>query len=56
MSMENDDGIRIVYDEKTGEWHEAKEPYAVIEIQTEEDYKHLKEMIEFYQKNHKEEN
>ena len=38
--------FNIVYDKKTGTWGEKKEPYITIEVETEEDYKVLLEMLE----------
>ena len=38
--------FNIVYDKKTGTWGEKKEPYITIEVETEEGYKVLLEMLE----------
>ena len=35
---------------KDGTWEEYKEPYATIECETEEDFHHLEEIVEFYRK------
>lgn len=36
----------IVYNEKTGTWEHKKEPYATIEIETQEDFEKIKIAIE----------
>ena len=38
--------FELVYDEKTGTWGKKKEPYTTIEVETEKDFKLLKERIE----------
>ena len=40
------DGIELVYNEETGEWEERKEPFATIEVVTEEDFQLIKAAIE----------
>ena len=40
----------FVYNEETGCWEQRKEPYAVIELETEEDYNELVKAVEFYNK------
>ena len=47
--------IRLVYNEETGVFEEAKEPYMVVEFATKEDFDLFNEMIEFYQKYHNQE-
>lgn len=36
----------IVFNEKTQMWEEKKEPFGVIEVETEEDFKRLRELVE----------
>ena len=38
--------FELVYDRKTGTWGEKKEPFAIIEIDTESDYKFFVERAE----------
>lgn len=38
--------MELIYNETTGEWEEKKEPYAVIECVTEEDYNKVIDAIE----------
>lgn len=38
--------FELVYDRKTGTWEEKKEPFAIIEIDTESDYKFFVERAE----------
>ena len=42
------DALFLTYDEETGEWGEKKEPYAVIEVETEEDYNYIQAALKFY--------
>ena len=47
--------MELVYNEETGVWEQRKEPYATIEVETdevetEEDYKELIKAVEFYKK------
>lgn len=44
--------IEIRYNEKTGKW---KEPYMTLEIETEEDWKHLQECVAYWNEHHDEE-
>lgn len=46
--------MEIVYNPTTQKWEKKKEPYTILEIATEEDYKKLCEMIEFWNEHHKE--
>ena len=43
----------LAYNEESGAWEERKEPYITLEVETEEDYEHLKAAVEFYQKRDK---
>lgn len=45
----------FIYNEETGCFEEHKEPYAVMEFPTKEDYEAFEEMVAFYKANHKEE-
>lgn len=40
--------MELIYDEKTDTMYVKKEPFATIEVQTEEDYEFLEKAIEFY--------
>ena len=42
--------MELVYNEQTGCWEQRKEPYATIEVETEEDYNELIKAVEFYKK------
>lgn len=48
------DELLLQYNRETGMWEERKEPFAVVELPTEEDYNRLVEMIDFWKENHKE--
>lgn len=50
---EEKNGMELVYNEKTKQWEKKKEPYAVIEIETEEAYNQFCEMIKFWKEHHK---
>ena len=49
------DAIDLVFNEETGTFEEAKEPYMTIEFPTKEDYDLFNEMIQFYLEHHKQE-
>lgn len=40
--------LELVFNEESGVWEERPEPYIRVEIETEEDFEHLKAAIEFY--------
>lgn len=40
----------IIYNEKTKMWEKKKEPFIVLEIETEEDYNKLQKAVKQYQK------
>lgn len=44
--------LRMAYNDNTGKWEVAKEPYAVIEVATKEDYDEIQKAIDFWD-NHK---
>lgn len=44
----------FVFDEETGTFNQKKEPFAIIELETEKDYKHFLQMVEFWLENHEE--
>ena len=44
--------MKIYYNEKTGEWEEKKEPYMTLEVETEEDWKHLQECVAYWNEHH----
>lgn len=46
--------MEIVYNPETGCYEEHKEPYAVMEFPTEEDYNSFLEMKAFWDEHHKE--
>lgn len=46
--------MEIIYDESTGTWGEYKEPYATLDVQTEDDWNRLNFMIENFSKLEKE--
>ena len=50
--MEVEQMVEIRYNEKTEEWEEAKEPYITLEIETEEDWKHLKDCVAYWNEHH----
>lgn len=47
-----DEELALYYDEEEGVWKRKPEPYCVIEIPTEEDYKKFQEMVEFWNEHH----
>lgn len=51
----NEDGMILAYDEETGTWGVKEEPYCVVELPTEEDYKRFEEMVKFWKDHHDEE-
>jgi hypothetical protein len=40
--------LELVFNEESGVWEERPEPYIMVEIETEEEFEHLKAAIEFY--------
>jgi hypothetical protein len=50
-----EEGISLAFDNETGTWAIKKEPFAVVEFETEEDYNLFLEMVRFYKQNHKQE-
>lgn len=36
----------LIFNEETQKWEEKKEPFAVIEVETEEDFNRLRELVE----------
>ena len=42
--------MEFVYNEKTKMWEERKEPFAVLEIETEEDFNMIQKAVEQYKK------
>ena len=46
--------MEIVYDKATGTWSEYEEPYATLDVQTEDDWNRLNFMIENFSKLEKE--
>lgn len=46
--------LQLVFNEETGEFEPYKEPYAVMEFPTKEDYDRFKEMVDFWNEHHKE--
>lgn len=44
--------LRIKFDEESGAWVEAPEPYMTLEIETEEDWEMLQKMIKFWHEHH----
>lgn len=44
--MNNNESFEIRYNEKTGLWEEVKEPYMILEIQTEEDFNYIQSALE----------
>ena len=38
--------MELIYNEKTEKWEERKEPYAVAEFETQEDFERLKDIVE----------
>lgn len=48
--------MELIYNEDTGMWEEHKEPFAVVEFSTEEDYNRFVEMVEFWKEYHVEGN
>lgn len=45
-----DDEFIVMYNEETGMWEQKPEPFAVVEYPTEEDFEHLKNVLDFYKK------
>jgi len=51
--MDIDDiGIELEYDEESGTWSKAKEPYITIDFETKEDYDLFMEMVRFWNEHH----
>lgn len=50
--MDINDEIVLKYDEESGTWSEAKEPYITIDFDTKEDYDLFMEMIKFWNEHH----
>lgn len=48
--------MELIYNEDTGMWEEHKEPFAVVEFSTEEDYNRFVDMVEFWKEYHVEGN
>lgn len=46
--------MELIYNSSTGKWQKKKEPFITIDIETEEDYNKLCELIEFWNQHHKE--
>ena len=44
------DELVVMLNEETGMWEQKPEPFAVVEYQTEEDFEHLKSVLDFYKK------
>lgn len=44
------DELVVMLNEETGMWEQKPEPFAVVEYQTEEDFEHLKMVLEFHKK------
>jgi hypothetical protein len=42
----------IIYNEKTGEWEKKEEPFATVELKTEEDFNYLQKALKFYKESH----
>lgn len=40
--------LNLYYNEETGDWRIQEEPYATIEIATEEDYNYIQKALKFY--------
>ncbi len=38
--------VELVFNESTQKWEERKQPFATIEIETEEDFNRLRELVE----------
>lgn len=38
--------MELVFNEKTQKWEERKQPFATIEVETEEDFNRLRELVE----------
>ena len=43
------DGIQLIYNDKSGRWEEKPEPYCVLEVQTEEEFKFIQKAIKSYE-------
>lgn len=38
--------VELVFNESTQKWEERKQPFATIEVETEEDFNRLRELVE----------